>query len=272
MSIVTGHFGYKGCEQHVWRARHAFCAGNRQSPIAISSFKAIPTPLPALEMIGYHDFLLEPLILTNNGHSVTVRSNNSSGRNGTPYIFGAGFRGNEEYDLDHLHFHWGRKNNRGSEHTLNGVRYPMEMHLVHKNKAYESLSEALNFENGLAVLGIFFQLQEGDNEELQSVVNELLDVQDFGKETRLNNTFMLSSLMPRNTALFYTYKGSLTTPPCNEVVTWVIFPNPVPISFRQMNVFRKLSSSDGRLVDNYRKLQEIGDRQVYARKWELSIN
>lgn len=39
-----------------------------------------------------------------------------------PYIFGAALNTNREYEIDHLHFHWGAKNNRGSEHILNGVR------------------------------------------------------------------------------------------------------------------------------------------------------
>lgn len=47
---------------------------------------------------------------------------------------------------------------------------------------------------------------------------------------------MLSSLMPHNIDRFYTYKGSLTTPPCSEAVTWIVFPNTIPISLAQVSI------------------------------------
>lgn len=48
---------------------HKTCAGKLQSPIALSTTQSLPLPLPALEMIGYHDFLKNPIKLENNGHS-----------------------------------------------------------------------------------------------------------------------------------------------------------------------------------------------------------
>lgn len=55
--------------QHLWPQKYKLCAGKLQSPIAISTSKAIPLPLPALEMIGYHDFLPMPQIFANNGQT-----------------------------------------------------------------------------------------------------------------------------------------------------------------------------------------------------------
>ena len=76
-----------------------------------------------------------------------------------PYIFGAMLTSGQCYEFETLHFHWGRKNNRGSEHILNGVRFPMEMHIIHRNKNYPNMEVALNNSDGLAVLGIFFQVK-----------------------------------------------------------------------------------------------------------------
>jgi carbonic anhydrase len=61
--------------------------------------------------------------------------------------------------------------------------------------------------------------------------------------------------------------GSLTTPQCNEAVTWIIFPDPIPISLNQMAKFRSLSNGAGGLllVDNYRHLQPVGNRKIYLR-------
>lgn len=54
-----------------------------------------------------------------------------------------------EYVLDQMHFHW------GSEHTLNGRRYALELHMVHHDRRY-SLKEAVQVKNGIAVLGVLF--------------------------------------------------------------------------------------------------------------------
>ncbi|XP_076761422.1 putative carbonic anhydrase 3 [Xylocopa sonorina] len=266
---ITGHFGYSKCDQHVWAQNFKLCSGKLQSPVPIRSSVAIVLPLPAIETIGYNNFLPRPLHLQNNGHSVVIKLNNNSRRR-LPYIFDGSLDADQEYEVDHLHFHWGARNNRGSEHLLNGVRYPMEMHIVHRNKAYSNFSDALNYKNGLAVLGIFFQLQEKDNKSLYPIVKNLMNVKSLNREIKLNTSITLASLLPKNLNVFYTYKGSLTTPPCSEVVTWIIFPTPVPISFNQLNTFRVLSNGGKKLADNYRKLQTIGHRKVYVRRLSLS--
>jgi len=73
-----------------------------------------------------------------------------------PYIRGAKLPG--EFEVEGLHFHWGDKNNRGSEHVINDIRYTMEMHIVHRNKKYATIGEALNHQDGAAVLGFFFNV------------------------------------------------------------------------------------------------------------------
>lgn len=92
------------------------------------------------------------------------------------------------------------------------------------------------------------------------------DIQWPDTKIKLNTSISLSSLLPQNTELYYSYCGSLTTPPCTEVVTWIIFSTPVTISYRQMNKFRILSNGEDLLADNFRKLQFIGNRKVYMRK------
>lgn len=66
---------YDILDQRIWQREFKLCGGKLQSPVSISSStsKSIPIPLPALETIGYHDFLPTPLYLKNSGHSGTIK-------------------------------------------------------------------------------------------------------------------------------------------------------------------------------------------------------
>ena len=68
------------------------------------------------------------------------------------YFLGAGLP--NSYNVEQLHFHWGNNSNEGSEHEIDGKSYPLEMHLVHYNSKYKSVSEAVedNKRDGLAVV------------------------------------------------------------------------------------------------------------------------
>jgi len=137
----------------------------------------------------------------------------------------------------------------------------MEMHIVHRNMEYSNFSQALEYEDGVVVVATFFQvsfrltfldrvsssrlafhfcnhvcfqLRDEQNELLQPFISKLPDVRWAYAKKSVNISISLSAMLPLNTDVFYTYKGSLTTPPCNEVVTWIIFSTPVPISFNQV--------------------------------------
>lgn len=63
-------------------------------------------------------------------------------------------------------------------------------------------------------------------------------VEEYNSTVEIEDVFSLSSLLPplEDMEHFYTYNGSLTTPPCSEAVTWIIFPNALPISAIQVSV------------------------------------
>ena len=74
-----------------------------------------------------------------------------------PRISGGGLGGN--YVFAQLHFHWGSNTkDGGSEHLINNVRYPAEMHLVHYNAKYGSMTKATGYSDGLAVLGVLIEV------------------------------------------------------------------------------------------------------------------
>ncbi|KAM7363931.1 carbonic anhydrase 9 isoform 2-T2 [Cochliomyia hominivorax] len=263
-------FGYSEPNQRRWARHHGHCAGKTQSPISVHSSKTVPLHMPAVDMIGYHNVLPFPLKMVNNGHTVSIgipKLSDEAKNNGEfmPYIRGAKLPG--EFEVEGIHFHWGDKNNRGAEHVVNDIRYTMEMHIVHRNKKYATLTEALDYADGAAVLGFFFNLDEDEGTGLITICRHLHLIPEANNEVALNVTFSLSSLIHGvDIDKFYTYKGSLTTPPCSEAVTWVLYPDPIPISPKQISRFRQLSDNmDGALVDNYRQLQPLGNRRIFMR-------
>ena len=65
----------------------------------------------------------------------------------------------ENYQILQLHFHWGKDNTKGSEHTYDGAAFPLEMHVVHvKSSLYTNLESALSTTDGLAVTGFQFSI------------------------------------------------------------------------------------------------------------------
>lgn len=69
-----------------------------------------------------------------------------------------------------------------------------------------------------------------------------------------------------NTKVFFSYSGSLTTPPCSEAVRWLVFRDALPVSQNQINKFFQIMDQNGQpLLNNYRRVQPINDRLVLYR-------
>ena len=144
----------------------------------------------------------------------------------------------------------------------------MELHIVSANTKYPSVSTALEHPDGLAVLGFWFQISGTNNTALDPIISNLRHVRDPGTQVDLD-PLTLESILPRDLHVFYRYTGSLTTPGCQEVVTWTVFRSVIQISERQMQEFRSLrykqKTSDGDtlvMVDNYRPVQCLWGRKV----------
>ncbi|XP_063230389.1 carbonic anhydrase 6-like [Bacillus rossius redtenbacheri] len=249
-------------DQRLWSREHPGCGGQLQSPIHLVGHKAVPLPLRALETAGFHDPLPQPR-LANTGHSVSLTVERSAGVE-VPWVFGAVLDG--RYDMEGLHFHWGSRNSWGSEHVLNSIRYPAEMHVIFRSNKYSSVQEAQQHSDGLAVLAFFVQLRQHGNEALSPLLAGLQAVRAEGQSAPVSPGLTLASLLPRDTEVYYTYRGSLTTPPCSQAVVWIVFPECVPASFRQLKQFRRLTAGSRPLVDNYRRVQPLGPRRVLVRR------
>eukprot|EP00088_Acartia_fossae_P007257 TRINITY_DN13390_c0_g1_i1.p1 TRINITY_DN13390_c0_g1~~TRINITY_DN13390_c0_g1_i1.p1 ORF type:complete len:268 (+),score=84.47 TRINITY_DN13390_c0_g1_i1:26-805(+) len=170
-----------------------------------------------------------------------------------------------EYRLVQMHAHWGKEEGRGSEHTLDGKMFDGELHLVHYNTKYADFGEAVDKPDGLAVLGIFLQVGEGEHPEFAKITNMLKNVNKKGDKTELDTELDPAALLPESDC-FFTYPGSLTTPPLLESVTWLVYNKPITISKDQIGAMRGmqigLEEDCGCMVDNYRPVCAKGSRVV----------
>jgi carbonic anhydrase len=156
-----------------------------------------------------------------------------------------------EWNPLQFHFH------TPSEHTINGENLDLEMHVVH-----------LTPSGGLgAVLGIFFDVERGGDENnwFLSQMQGLASTDSiYG---RLNFKDFLMELDHDD---FWSYDGSLTTPPCSEGVKWSVLKSVQPISRDQLALFGKywVDGSNVRGKGDNRQTQPLNGRTLYSSSWK----
>lgn len=257
------HWSYRGPQgmQH-WASYFRSCQGKFQSPVNLSSFQ-IQRDAKLTELIFKNFDTVSGVkwLMENNGKTVMVTM-----KCGDLRVHGGGLF--NEYGVWQFHFHWGSSNDWGSEHTVDGRRFPMEMHVVTFNLEYGSVENAVNHSDGLLVLGTFFEISSEDNSQYEPLVRALQHIRGPGNFYNMR-PLPLRTLLPHDTQKYYRYHGSLTTPPCSEVVIWTIFGESIPISSTQLEKFRQLScleeDEEGRLlpmVDNFRRIQFLEGRKI----------
>ncbi|XP_043242964.1 carbonic anhydrase 13-like isoform X1 [Amphibalanus amphitrite] len=272
---------------HAWSKQFPVGDGQRQSPIDIITAQTKPDEALEASPLEISYDPKDEQVIGNTGHGWKVDYTS-----GTSSIRGGPLEG--EYALAQYHCHWGREEDRGSEHTIDGKRYAAELHLVHYNKKYGSFAAAADKSDGLAVIGIFLKVGK-ENKELLKVTNAMKDIKYNGSKTKIEPTdpdnFMPETARPpggsgdlsvhgraptsSDTRVYWTYEGSLTTPPLYESVTWIVFADPTEISKEQLAEFRHLKrhanddekgedsdDDDGIIADNYRPPMPTGERAV----------
>ena len=142
------------------------------------------------------------------------------------------------FSLKQIHFH------EPSEHTINGIRYPIEAHFVHSNAEI----------NEHVVLSIFGK--EGSHHTPFYFLQQYLPI-EIGETKSINKPFDITKVFPNNRDEFYTYRGSLTTPPCSENVNWIIYHNPIELSVEHVVQLKKHMP-----LNNFRDEQALNQRKV----------
>ena len=221
------HWGYAGDigPEH-WAElvpENKLCAvGTRQSPIDIREGLAVD-----LEKISF-DYRASSFSVLDNGHTVQV---NVAAGNGLTVM-------GRRYELVQFHFH------RPSEERVNGKQFDMVAHLVHKDA-----------QGRLAVVAVL--LERGPDNQPQPLIQTVWANLPLEKGEPLPAQVQidLNQLLPAERG-YYTYMGSLTTPPCSEGVLWMVMRQPVALSAQQLGIFarlypmnaRPLQAGSGRLI------------------------
>ena len=192
-----------------WRDAFPACGGDEQSPIDLK-----PHVRAILSEVAFN-WKSAPAEVVNNGHTIQV---NLSG--------GAVTLGGTVFRLGQFHFH------SPSEHTLRGKAMPMEAHFVHQAE-----------DGSLAVVGVFI-VEGAANPALEPILNGAPAQEG---STNLSDAVDPSAFLPLDGRLFR-YAGSLTTPPCTEIVTWTVYATPIEASKEQIGAFRALYDGNARPV------------------------
>uniref|UniRef100_A0A665V1F0 Receptor-type tyrosine-protein phosphatase gamma n=1 Tax=Echeneis naucrates TaxID=173247 RepID=A0A665V1F0_ECHNA len=259
-SAPLGNHGPRG-----WAASYPDCAAKNQSPVDIADEQA-------LVLDEYQELVLDKFntessnqtTMKNTGKTVAVLLKDDY------FVRGAGLPG--RFKAEKMEFHWGQSNgSAGSEHSISGRRFPVEMQIyLYNSDDFDSLSAAIRERRIIAAMAVFFELGQKDNPAVDPIIQGLKGVVHHEKETNLRS-FILRDLLPSSVDSYYRYTGSLTTPPCSKVVEWIIFSRPVYLSPSQLEAFYSIFTTEQQdhvkaveyLRNNFRPLQDLDNRKVF---------
>ena len=212
----AAHWSYGGAggpdQWGAMKAEFSTCSGGtRQSPIDIRSGVRVD-----LEPIQF-DYRPSGFRVIDNGHTIQV---NVGGGNSIEVQ-------GRRYDLIQFHFH------RPSEERIDGRQFDMVVHLVHKDP-----------EGRLAVVAVL--LDRGSAQPLVQTIWNNLPLEQ-GEEVAAKAAIDMNHLLPADRR-YFTYMGSLTTPPCSEGVLWMVMQQSVPVAIDQINVFSRLYPMNARPI------------------------
>ncbi|RLM48473.1 alpha carbonic anhydrase 7-like [Panicum miliaceum] len=186
--------------------------GKQQSPIDIVTKEVVPKP--DLESLD-RTFSPANATLVNDGHDISLKFK--------PGTVGNLTVGGKAYDFEKLHWH------APSAHTVNGQRFPLELHLVHRSA-----------DGGVAVIAILYKV--GGADSLYPQLRPKLEVMAADKcnfaqqESRVEAGLVrMPRSVQRRAGSYFRYTGSLTAPPCTENVVWSVLARVRQITKEQLD-------------------------------------
>jgi len=205
-------------------AYQACSKGHEQSPLDIRGAHLNK----ALQPIEFH-YIAGPVTLTNDGHTILARMNPGS------YIVAGGAR----YDLVLFDFH------HPSEEAVKGKVTDMDVQLLHRSS-----------DGSMAVVTVRLREEAGSPNAVLAALWPHLP-KKAGATEKVTEMVSAGGLLPADRG-YWTFMGSLTTPPCTEGVRWFVFVQELSLSRDQLRAFTALFRM------NTRGLQEAHGRRIEA--------
>ncbi|KAL0272014.1 UNVERIFIED_CONTAM: hypothetical protein PYX00_005152 [Menopon gallinae] len=251
-------------EREVWSYKNpdswtGLCkSGKRQSPVDIEEGSAggKKTNFLAFHFGRTYDIDLS-FKAVNDGTTLVITTVNRT----RPYMEGGGLSG--RFIFKEIRLHW------DAEHSINGVRDPLEVQFIHFNSKFKDVESARKNKNGIVILSVLCE-EKIERNKMTPFIRGALEQEEHRRLYNDNQELLLHkvitklrNLLPASILEFYRYEGSMTSPGCEENVVWTIFRKKMVVHPQTIMELKAMkTSANVTMPKSSRPVQPLNGRDV----------